>query len=419
MTAKFGFHQQVKSTSSQKSNTKSAINQSNSMLVRVTDVILDENHPYVKTSKSLGLIGMIICSPSDSKSSEIIYNALPVNSNKNIIPLINERVWLYKSEVPNGNGIQWFYGDPIALYGNSSVNNNASPGILSKPSTSQSDYNTTQLGSPIQSGISDNKLDLNSTNNPSQATFQEKSNIHPLMPFAGDIIYEGRFGQSIRLGNTAKSKSKYKNNWSEDGENGDPITILRNGQSKDLTSNAGIPLTENLNEDLSSLYLTSYQIVPISLSNESFKSYEKKPLSPSKYNLPQNILNSDRIIINAKSDSIILSAQKSVGLLSNESINIESTQIYMDATDIKMGSKEATEPALLGDKTNKLLTQVVTVLKNLSTALQSAQIYPGGSPAPDPVLGPLSISNTQVLEMVLNTLNNEKNGIRSNIVKLK
>ena len=91
----------------------------------------------------------------------------------------------------------------------------------------------------------------------------------------------------------------------------------------------------------------------------------------------------------------------------------------MDSPDIKIGSIDATEPALLGDKTNTLLKQLVTAFKNLSTALQSAQIYPGGSPLPDPILGPLSISNTQVLNTILNTLNNEKSGIRSNIVKVK
>ena len=48
-------------------------------------------------------------------------------------------------------------------------------------------------------------LDLNSPISPTQATFVEKSNIHPLLPFAGDIIHQGRWGNSIRFGSTAKS----------------------------------------------------------------------------------------------------------------------------------------------------------------------------------------------------------------------
>jgi hypothetical protein len=83
------------------------------------------------------------------------------------------------------------------------------------------------------------EIDLNSSNE-SQATFVEKKDIHPLYAFAWVIHYiEGRHGQSLRFGSTANchlsepkgnKKSSIENNWSNSGKNGDPITILRNGQ---------------------------------------------------------------------------------------------------------------------------------------------------------------------------------------------
>ena len=98
-----------------------------------------------------------------------------------------------------------------------------------------------------------------------------------MLPFAGDVINQGRWGNSIRFGSTARSLGL--NNWSDSGKNGDPITILRNGQPKDSTPKGWVPITEDINKDLASLYLTSTQQIPLSLSCENFLSYETPPES--------------------------------------------------------------------------------------------------------------------------------------------
>ena len=71
-----------------------------------------------------------------------------------------------------------------------------------------------------------------------------------LLAFAGDIIVEGRWGNSIRFGSTAKTDNIiYTNNWSNTGDNGDPITILRNGQPIDSPDNGFTPIIEDINKD--------------------------------------------------------------------------------------------------------------------------------------------------------------------------
>ena len=94
--------------------------------------------------------------------------------------------------------------------------------------------------------------------------FNEKINIKPLLPYEGDYIIEGRFGNSIRFGATARSESipvSQSNNWSTGtkGEVGDPITIIRNGQSVNLDNQGWVHTLENINTDPSSIYLTSNQ----------------------------------------------------------------------------------------------------------------------------------------------------------------
>ena len=94
--------------------------------------------------------------------------------------------------------------------------------------------------------------------------FNEKINIKPLLPYEGDYIIEGRFGNSIRFGATARSEFipvSQSNNWSTGtkGEVGDPITIIRNGQSVNLDNQGWVHTLENINTDPSSIYLTSNQ----------------------------------------------------------------------------------------------------------------------------------------------------------------
>ena len=74
------------------------------------------------------------------------------------------------------------------------------------------------------------------------------------------MILEGRFGNSIRFGSTNISNEiSNPNGWSDLGNTGDPITIIRNGQSSKLDDKGWLPTTENINEDASSIYLTSNQ----------------------------------------------------------------------------------------------------------------------------------------------------------------
>jgi len=415
---KFGFGAMTNRVLGNKPSTPSLPStQGGKTLVRVTDIILDENHPLYNPNAGLNQIGKITGESISPKSviKTKVYTATPASPDKKNLPLINEYVYVYQIIGPNSKGGQWVYDPPLSLYGTLSPNSNPFPSPLINPSPSSQkvDYTQVEMGAVNVTDDQLTEINLNSSINPSQDTFVEKSNIHPLMPFAGDIIYEGRFGNSLRFGNTAKSKSQYANNWSKSGENGDPITILRNGQPSNVSSEGWIPITENIRNDLSSIWLTSTQRIPFGLANENFSSYQTPPITPSSFILPQIILHSDRIILNAKSDSVLISGQKSVGLSSNSSINIESKQIYLAGNDIRLGSKTADQSVLKGDDTVEILKRVITELINISTALKTSQIFPGGVPSPDPVVGP--VSNIAVSN--LNTILQQVDKLKSNFVK--
>jgi len=376
---------------------------------RVIDIVLDEKHEKFSNVGEWSGIGAIYYEFVNQSGTGTKNYALPYDSHLKTYPLVNEIVLLIS--LPNKNmGKQtssesYFYLKPLGIWNH--PHHDAYPNIFDEVAKKRIKNNNPTIPTPpVNDGI-DNTIELNSPTNISQNTFVEKENIKPLIPFMGDSLMEGRYGQSIRFGSTAKSLSQYKNNWSETGNNGDPILIIRNGQPEKLKDDRGwIPITEDLNKDLSSIYLTSYQKIPFNISNEDFSSYDQNntPEKPALFSSPQIILNSNRVILNAKTDSILISGQKSVGLSSNKSINLEASQIYIDGSDIRLGSKDAEEPVLLGNKTITTLRQITSLLKSITMVLQLDQLFPAGIPIPNGPANTIALTANQILSNIETSL---------------
>lgn len=293
--------------------------------------------------------------------------ARPLFPNQSIIPLENEIVYLIalpNSDVQaNVNEVAYYYFQPINIW--NSVHHNAIPDpILNDllPPSQQQDYEQTEAGAVRRVTDGGTEIDLGDT-------FQEKLSIRNLLPYEGDNIFQGRWGNTIRLGSTVTSP-KISNPWSRTGEDGDPIIILKNGQHEESTD-PWVPQVEDINTDKSSVYLTSTQAIPIEVASRSYNSYFQKPTSPDKFSEEQVILNSGRLLFNAKSDSILLSAEKTVNLNTRESINIDSPETIVKSDKVLLGDKYATEPVILGDKFLADFNNLCNKLVLLSTALQS------------------------------------------------
>ena len=398
---KFGFPSMVSKASSNKGAQSLSSGNKNYFLVRVTQVNLDSS----LSPSAIGSISGEIIDANAISSGKIIPNITPSDPYRTIVPLVNEYVWVRYIINPNSFGGQYVYDSPLSMYGIASVNINPNPSPTSKqtlPPSQQLNYSQVENGA--YNVVDNNSINLNSTSN-----FSEKGNIHPLLPYTGDVIYEGRWGQSIRFSSTLKTS----NPWSTAGTDGDPITILRNGQDPNSSDFGAEPITENIKNDLSSIYLTSHQQLPFSIANENFISYTTPPITPSQFTNSQIILNSDRIILNAKSDSVLISGQNSVGLSSNESINIEAKQIYLDGVDIRLGRKDASQAVLKGNDTVEYLKILITEMKNLTESLKSVQNWPGGAAAPNPTLLTVANSAQKVFERVYNNIDS----IKSTFVK--
>ena len=270
---------------------------------------------------------------------------------------------------------------------------NAFPNPLNSNTISESqrkDYKSIEDGNVRR--VTDKSTDINlNSSNDSGGKFKEKTNIHPILSFTGDNIFEGRFGNSIRLGSTIKSKSQYQNAWSTSGNEGDPIIVIRNGQPANASDEGWLPVVENINSDLSSIYFTSTQKLPINVSSTNYTGIRNEyiPKFPQSYNLPQVVLNSSRLLLNSTTDSILLSSKKVISLSAIEDIGLSSRgNISLSSKGIRLGGSEANESLMMGDS---FITQFNVLLDSLSLLCEALTAEPALKSTPLIAVG---LSNT-------------------------
>ena len=178
--------------------------------------------------------------------------AKPLFTSIKQLPTVNEIVYIVggpKEDYNTSGGLTTYYFPHININGAS--NHNAQPSEL--------------FEEELEAGV-ETSLDY----------FQEINNIRPLLPYLGDTLIEGRYGQSIRFGSTIntnieKGGSDKPNNWSNEGNPGSPITIIRNGQTEDPTKPSFEHILEDINKDNSSIYLCS---------NQQISNFQKAGISP-------------------------------------------------------------------------------------------------------------------------------------------
>lgn len=208
--------------------------------------------------------------------------------------------------------------------------------------------------------------------------FVELKNLSQLQPYIGDVIFEGRFGQSIRFGYTPQNTKRSDNlvsgatiepTWTSRKPEA-PITIIRNGAGVSRGYNKFV--VEDINKDESSIWLSSQQKIGLKASNK----FNVSVTPVNQYTKPQLILNSDRLILNSKTDGVLLSGAKGV-YISTPSWKADMDKMFTQIDELK-----------------KQVQEINNVLIKLGPALQTA-ITPLGGPIGSLVaVAPSIISST-------------------------
>ena len=149
------------------------------------------------------------------------------------------------------------------------------------------------------------------------------------------------------------------------------------------------------------------------------------PEQPNIYQGKQAIINSDRILFNAKDDSILLFSNKAIGFSTNGSFhfdtgNNEENKFVVNAPNIYLGldynDALPKEPAVLGDSLETLLNEILDVIQNLwdATLYEVSYTESGAFTGPNPS----NIGVERRIERQINEIRKQIEFIKSNNVKL-
>ena len=221
--------------------------------------------------------------------------------------------------------------------------------------------------------------------------FEESDKVNPLQLFPGDISIEGRHGQSIRMTGT-----KYDSNiWIDDSNNGEPLTIIRNGQKEAGSGDESV--LEDVNEDKSSIYLTSDHTVELTQANEKRDAWKEEPEKADKFKGSQVIINSGRLYFNAYDEHALVSAKEGIGLNAKtvsldgiEYIGLDSKKIYLGAAALQREH----EPVLKGKTSTDWLEDLTKQVESIANTMAKLP------PAPPAAVAKLIASGNAIVPLL-------------------
>lgn len=308
---------------------------------RVLDVIMDANHPqYSVKGQSSSLYGVFyreINRPYNEQEDQYQFFAYNQSDGMVRIPLI---------------------GEIVQIIGQPSEDRDIDP--QSKKSFWSSTVNFWNHPHHSASPANEEENDFGQY-------FEEKTEVNPLQAFPGDILIEGRHGNTIRLGGTNFDS----NIFSDEDNNGKPYAIIKVGQEPSEPHFETV--VEDINLDKSSIYLTSDHKIELFEADTKRLAYlqGEEPELAETYKGAQIILNSDRIFLNAKEDSAFISSKLTIGL-NSEKVAIDAKEyIGLDAKRIYLGTnaQQETEPALKGATTKDWLDKLADLIEKTAQSL--------------------------------------------------
>ena len=146
------------------------------------------------------------------------------------------------------------------------------------------------------------------------------------------------------------------------------------------------------------------------------------PKSPSEYQGNQVLLNSDRLIFNAKSDSILLFANETIGFSANGSFHFDTgpekdtSKFVVNSPNIYLGlefdNTLPTEPAVLGNELQEILEDIIDCIGGVIFDIQYKVSYvvspPGGVTGVNPANESMLRIRKNQLQSIKDSLENMK-----------
>lgn len=358
-----------------------------------------------------------------SNDTQNLVTARPFDINTKQVPLIGEVVGLIRG--PHGASSLFSPSTEFYYLGSYSVQSQIHHNAVTKVTKSYpkddsnvaNNYNQANLGLP---NVHKNKKKSEEKNETRLGeSLEEQDRVQPIQPYAGDVIYEGRFGSSIRIGSTVKrgtDRYDVDPTWDVgEGNISDPILILRNGQRPSIDmSRSNKFFVEDVNEEMSSIWLTSRQEVPFKPAYNNFDSATRLGIdtfisqSPKYKGSQIFVQGKDRVILISKEKETIIDSGGGVSVSTKKSVSFDvEDEFEVNAQNrINLGL-DSDEPLLLGDTAGDWLSDLLTELTTVLDAMVGETHATGTGPTSPPAQAGIyagSSSRIKVLQSQIPTL---------------
>lgn len=422
----------------------------------VNEVPLDENEEPIH--ERIGAIRYRKIGTEQNIPDEECPIAYPVNPHFTSYPLLNEQVRVYDifDKTYYETIVNEFFGFP---------NNVAVPGKSNSFSVVNSKKGSADTLSVVDTGIIKQKQ---ATAQPTILGdyFTSNKRIRRISQDEGDIVINGRFGQSIQIGSNVKNEAPIS-----------PNIKLRVGQLSDANkfeleelkteveaSSLHTAVDSNINADGSSIYMTTDETVDLQPVTKDDDSDVYNQEFVDLFNGKQIVMNSGKLIFNSKDSGIYSFAQGNIemstlrnfgakakqemflyaptiniGNRDNTPLNYRNQQtkninLYGSTTNVDMSSKlnviaprinlgvNETEPAVKGDILEELLNELIDSLVDLASVVNVIATTPVavpslGTPTPQAYAG--EASKALGLLPKLTNISIQLNNIKSRVVSVE
>jgi len=349
----------------------------------VIDVIHNEEHlAHTTEGYNIGSVKFRGLRNQVKRAQGNLHWAFPLESNDEDFPLKNEIVLVFESLN------RFYYLRKVNVGGN--ANNQALNGLESEagpPTSTEEKIQTIQQHSNTPTNETAQQIPANLG-----TYFQSKPDIYHLRHWEGDKIIEGRSGHSIRFGTSWKDAKIHNGQFQALTTDQSPTLLLRVGQSPNVTPIPSLFVTgrviEDINNDLSSIWMATDLVVPLKLATQGTPYNGRSVVNfPSSFTGNQIIINSGRVVINSKSDKVLLHAFDGIHLstLKDGTWDIErdfiirtGRQASLIAPKIYVGSyNSAAERMVLGDTLVRALTEFINAHITNATSYTITPVGPG------------------------------------------
>lgn len=348
----------------------------------VEDVILNELHPqYATDGSNVGMIQVRFIPGDRGVSKDKLNWVAPIDSSIREYPLKNELVLIFYSLG------RLFYTRRINS--TNKTTESSWPGLSERFSPQIRENNKSDAAQIAAQGGASYRPERMKQQFSLGDEFSENPFVRMVRPNEGDLIIQGRFGNTVRFGSSLFSNpntpTPQANLIFSVGQSSNKVTSIdiNNDGINETVSVGPYGLTyEDINKDRSSFWMVVNEKIVLDPATKSTIAHLRSTESSdsTKYTGAQIFLNSDRVILNSKVNEISLFAKKEINLSAVESITIDSAKSVFITAERDIEISTPRDLVLSGRSVSINVTKDIAQGASGNYIISGERIFIGASP---------------------------------------